>query len=138
MTDAEKKYHGSCLCGSINYEIEKPFIFFQYCHCSRCRKSTGSAFSPNIMIKAHQFKWTKGAEVVKRFMPETAKLFCTGFCPNCGSNMPWYSRNDKYVIIPAGTLDDDPECKPQRSIYWDSRAPWYADACDLEKLSEAE
>ena len=136
MDNEQGTYKGSCLCGSIEYEVDKPFLFFKYCHCSRCRKASGSAFLPNIMVKAPQFKWTKGKDLVKRFKPETAKLFCTGFCPNCGSAMPWYSRNEKYVIIPAGSLDDDPECKPQNSIFWDSKAPWYTDTCDMEKFAE--
>ncbi|THB70480.1 MAG: GFA family protein [Gammaproteobacteria bacterium] len=136
MDNEQGKYVGSCLCGAIEYEVEKPFLFFKYCHCSRCRKITGSAFSPNIMVKAPQFRWSKGKDCVKRFEPETAKLFSSGFCPTCGSNMPWYSRNERYVIIPAGTLDKDPEYAPQKNIFWNSRAPWFTDACDLEKFAE--
>ncbi len=89
------------------------------------------------MVKKDQFQWTNGEDLVKRFKPEAAKYFCTGFCPDCGSSMPWFTRNEKMVIIPAGTLDDDPECQPERNIYWDSRAPWFTDVCELEKLSEA-
>jgi hypothetical protein len=28
------------------------------------------------------------------------------------------------VIIPAGTLDEDPQIKPSQNIYWKDRAPW--------------
>ncbi len=138
MEDSQNKgiYKGSCLCGSVTYQVEKPFLSFKYCHCSRCRKSSGSAFAANIMVKKDQFQWTNGEDLVKRFKPETAKYFCTGFCPNCGSSMPWLTRNDKLVIISAGTLDDDPECKPENNIYWDSRAEWFTDVCNMEKTAE--
>lgn len=55
---------GSCLCGGVAYEMSPPFVFFHYCHCSRCQKSSGSAFGANILVKAVQFRWTRGAELV--------------------------------------------------------------------------
>ena len=36
---------GSCLCGAIRYEIAGPFEDMRHCHCSRCRKAHGAAFS---------------------------------------------------------------------------------------------
>ena len=41
---------GSCLCGGVVYEIDPPFKIFQYCHCSRCRKFTGSAHAANLFV----------------------------------------------------------------------------------------
>lgn len=34
---------GSCLCGDVRFEVRMPAAWFQCCHCSRCRKKTGSA-----------------------------------------------------------------------------------------------
>jgi hypothetical protein len=39
-------------------------------------------------------------------------------------------------VVPAGLLDDDPIVKPQRSIYWDDRAPWLINIDAIPKLSE--
>jgi hypothetical protein len=36
-------YRGSCICGEIAFEVDGPFDHFLSCHCSRCRKSTGTA-----------------------------------------------------------------------------------------------
>ena len=133
---AESPIKGSCLCGEVAYEIRPPFLFFAYCHCSRCRKSSGSAHGANIFMKIDQFKWTKGEDVVKRFELPDAKYFCTGFCPTCGSSMPWASRNGKYILVPAGTLDDNPGMEPQRSIFWASRAKWYKHVSELPTFAE--
>ena len=127
----DQVFRGSCLCGGIEYEISPPFLFFQYCHCSRCRKTSGSAHMANIFVKGSRFSWTKGEATVKRFELPEAEHFCTGFCPECGSSMPWVSRNGKYYLVPAGALDDDPVCRPERNIYWGSRAPWYVPVGDL-------
>ena len=129
-------YRGSCLCGGVGYEIRPPFLFFHYCHCSRCRKSTGSAHSANIFLKLEQFRWTRGDDLVKRYVLPEAEHLCTGFCATCGSSLPWLSRNGKYVLVPAGGLDDAPTERPERNIYWGSRAPWYEHVSDLQTLDE--
>ena len=88
------------------------------------------------MIKIGQFRWTRGGDVVRRWELPTADHYCTGFCPKCGSSMPWLSRNGKYGLVPAGSLDADPGQRPARSIYWDSRAPWYEHASTLPTVPE--
>jgi hypothetical protein len=127
---------GSCLCGGVSYRIQPPFLFFQYCHCSRCQKNTGGAHAANIFLKIDQFEWVAGEDLVRRFELPSAEYYCTGFCSNCGSSLPWLSRNRRYVLVPVGTLDEDPGCKPERNIYWESRAPWYVDVSELEVFDE--
>jgi len=51
---------GSCLCGKVSYEFSGNLGIFQYCHCSRCRKFTGSAFASNILVALDDFKWITG------------------------------------------------------------------------------
>ena len=36
---------GSCLCGAVRYEVSDPFEEMHHCHCSKCRKAHGAAFS---------------------------------------------------------------------------------------------
>ncbi|WP_315981351.1 GFA family protein [Aliamphritea spongicola] len=55
---------------------------FQYCHCSRCRKFTGSAHAANILVKPEQFSWLSGSQQIGTFMPEETKHFTTAFCKN--------------------------------------------------------
>lgn len=129
-------YRGSCLCGGVAYAIEPPFLFFHYCHCSRCRKNSGSAHSANIFLKLEQFQWTRGADLVRRYELPEAEHLCTGFCATCGSSLPWLSRNGRYVLVPAGGLDDAPVERPERNIYWKYRAPWYEDVSTLPTVDE--
>lgn len=129
-------FKGSCLCGEVSYEIEPPFLFFQYCHCTRCQKNSGSAHAANIFLKLDQFRWIRGEPLVARFELPEAQYYCTGFCSRCGSAMPWITRNGRYVLVPAGTLDDDPGCTPDRNIYWRYRAPWYVNVEGLTLFDE--
>ena len=127
---------GSCLCGAVHYEFEGPVAVFQYCHCSRCRKTSGAAFSPNIIVSPDSFRWLAGEDKVGRFEHPDAKHFATGFCTICGSNLPWHSQSGRGVIIPAGTLDEDPGVRPVQNIYFGSGAAWREAVDDLPQHDE--
>lgn len=127
------KISGSCLCGKVSYQFEGPIRIFQYCHCSRCRKFTGSAHASSILIDPPNFEWLSGEEHVGRFELTEAKHYATSFCKHCGSSLPWLTQSGKAVIVPAGTLDDDPQARPIHNVYYADRAPWYEDAGSLIK-----
>jgi len=131
-----RSFAGSCLCGAVAYEISPPFLFFHHCHCSRCRKLTGSAYAANIFLKVDQFRWTKGEDLVGRYELPEAEHYCSGFCTVCGARLPWISRNRRYVLVPAGTLDEDPGARPTRNVFWGSRAPWHVSAESLPTFEE--
>ncbi len=130
MNDCKK---GSCLCGEVTYQYTGSGKVFQYCHCSRCRKVTGSAHASNIIVDPEQFEWITGEKNVNRYEVEDAKYFATSFCKKCGSSLPWLTKNGKAMVVPAGTLDDDPLEKPVHNIYCLDKAPWYEEASSLKK-----
>jgi hypothetical protein len=127
---------GSCVCGAVRYEVEPPFLAFQYCHCSRCRKASGGGHAANLFVPTAQLRWTSGEEQVRRFELPTAKYWSHCFCDTCGSAVPWLSRTGRAYIVPAGTLDVDPGVKPTRNIFWDSHPAWYVHASELEFFRE--
>ncbi len=126
----------SCLCGAVNYQIEGPFKVFQYCHCSRCRKFTGSAYASNLFVPPERFRWTSGEGMIRRYEHPDAKYFATSFCKQCGSSLPWAVKGGKNIIVTAGTLDDDPGIKPMWNLFWRSKASWYEESSDLPRHDE--
>ncbi len=127
---------GNCLCGAVTYEISGNLGIFQYCHCSRCRKVSGSAHSANLFVAPTQFKWTQGEDKVGRFEPEHTKHFATSFCTVCGSSLPWLTKSGKAVVVPAGTLNEHPNIEPKSSTYFASRAPWFKCVSELPQFDE--
>ena len=95
-----------------------------HCHCSRCRKVTGTGHASNLFTQVENFRWTQGEGNVRRYELPTAARFTTCFCNTCGGRLPSVSRDGKTVNIPAGSLDGDPGIKPQARIYWGSRVSW--------------
>ena len=126
-----KTSRGSCLCQTVKYQFTAPHHVFQNCHCSRCRKFTGSAHASNIIIDPSQFEWLSGEESVGRYEQPDCKHFATSFCKNCGSSLPWLSKSGRALVIPAGTLDEDPGIRPTQNIFWGSRAAWREEVADL-------
>lgn len=131
-----KTIEGKCLCGAVHYRITGEIVGFQYCHCSRCRKFTGSAHAANLFTHPGDLEWIAGEDSVGGYVLDAEPRFPTAFCKTCGSSMPSMSSTGKYWVIPAGTLEDDPGIRPARNIYWESRAPWFEDTGTLPRHDE--
>ena len=129
MSDLNLK--GSCLCGSVSYEISGEPGQFWHCHCSRCRKATGTGHATNILMKPDSVDWSKGKDLLTYYKVPDAKRFATVFCRVCGSLMPRVAPDMSIAVVPAGTLDDDPGLRPQGRIFQDSKAPWSCDGGEL-------
>jgi len=116
---------GSCLCGSIRYQVTGEAKRFYHCHCQRCRKSTGTGHASNLLISPlNSITWLQGEEKLSNFKVPEAERFYNCFCQNCGSTMPRTVPELNAVIIPAGSLDTESPIPPQGRIFWDSRANW--------------
>lgn len=116
---------GGCLCGRVQYEVTGPFEVFHLCHCSQCRRSTGSAHAANIFTSPDRLEWLAGEDLVKRYTPDEPDVITKCFCSHCGSLVPYTSLKSGKLIIPAGSLSESPGIDPADNIYWRDRAGWY-------------
>jgi len=131
MTSTEA-IEGGCVCGAVRFTVHPRTFAFQYCHCSRCRKATGSAFAANLFVVADDLTWESGQDHIRRFELPGAKYWSRCFCEVCGSSLPWLTKTGKAYVVPAGALDQDPVARPTMNIFMDSRAPWYVEPGKLD------
>jgi hypothetical protein len=120
--------HGSCLCGAIRFEIAKPTGPFELCHCSRCRKVTGSAFFSGLYVRVEDFRVVAGKELISTYEAPILReppAYRASFCSRCGSPVPNPSGTSGLLEIPAGLLDDDPAMKPDKHIFVEMNPPWF-------------
>lgn len=123
------KHSGSCLCGAVTFTIDGEFDRFFLCHCSRCRKFSGTAHASNLFSFKGKVNWLSGKESVKFYdVPETR--FMKAFCAECGSPVP--REREEAVVVPAGCLDTPVDIAPTAHIFFADRANWD------EHLEEAE
>lgn len=117
------KHSGSCLCGSIKYEITGDFENFFFCHCKYCRKDTGSAHAANLFSSTATLKWVKGEEKVQAYNHNNSGHI-KSFCPICSSALPNLQMEGKLLVVPAGSLDTDIKIIPTGHIYLNEKANW--------------
>ncbi len=129
------QYKGECLCGTCRYVITAEKAMGMYlCHCSRCRKETGSLHGANVFFDRAQLFWEKGQDKVTHFkLRGTRKQ--RAFCMTCGSPLP-SQEGDSHVILPAGTMENDTSLEPTAHIYYASRASWEDKLTDLKRFDE--
>ena len=128
-----RRLSGQCLCGAVRYSVADQFRYCLNCHCSRCRRSTGSAFKPFAGIERAQFEISAGAE----------QLLCFGDaagydarCGTCGSLLYSLVRNGTFVHVTLGTLTDTPSVRPSAHIFVGSKAPWFTISDQLPQHAE--
>ena len=128
-------FKGSCLCGAVAFEADEPREF-RYCHCSRCRKSRGTAFAANMFVEPAAFRWLRGEDQVNKYrLPNTAR-YGNWFCRTCGSPVPREIPALNVMLVPAGSLDDDPGIRPVHHIFVAAKAPWDEIGGELPQYAE--
>tara|TARA_R110001583_G_scaffold112917_6_gene263174 strand:- start:63225 stop:63668 length:444 start_codon:yes stop_codon:yes gene_type:complete len=114
---------GSCLCGSVKFEIVGEFKKFFLCHCSRCRKTSGSAHCANLFAPGAQLHWLSGEEKISFYKHEGTN-FAKNFCSVCSALLPVDAKAREMVVVPAGCLDTDVDITPQAHLCTDSKGNW--------------
>ena len=92
---------GSCLCGSVAFEIHGPMDDILLCHCTQCRKQTGHyEVSTDVPRRAlsiageEHLTWYFSSEAVRR-----------GFCAICGSSLFWDPVRRDLIGVSMGAFD---------------------------------
>ncbi|SED49005.1 GFA family protein [Bradyrhizobium erythrophlei] len=124
---------GECFCRDVRYEVADAFTYALNCHCSNCRRTTGSAFKPFAGIAREKLTVTSGAEGLLIYGDE---LTHDAHCGRCGSLLYSRVRNGAYVHVTMGTLRDAPTIRPTAHIFVGSKAPWYEILDDLPQYQE--
>ena len=127
---------GSCLCGSVNYQIDGPLREATSCHCSMCRKAHGAAFGTYAGLDPDRFRWLSGEAYVSIYnsSPDGGRCFCS----KCGSNLFYYLKGaDRYVMW-MGTFEDQAPFHVAGEIYIDDKPAGYDIAGDHPRLTGEE
>jgi hypothetical protein len=114
----------SCLCGAVRYEITGELGPIVLCHCSKCRKASGSAFNAVAPVALHDFHPLSGRDAIAKY--ESTPGVRLAFCRHCGSSL--YSERDSFpdlLRLRIGTLDTPAAAKPSAHIFVASKADWF-------------
>jgi hypothetical protein len=115
--------NGWCLCGEVRFTVEDSFSYAFYCHCSRCRLRTGSAFASIGGISIDKVQVTGSRE---HLLIEDESSDGYGVrCNKCHAFLFAAVRDRKYIHVSLGVLIDTPSRLPDHPIHVGSKTPWY-------------
>ncbi len=116
---------GECLCRAVGYTVPDAFEYALNCHCSNCRRATGSAFKPFAGIARDRLQLVRGDHDLLIYGEVTGTSSYDVHCNRCGSLLWSVVREGAFVHVAMGTLVDPPSIHPIAHIFVGSRAPWH-------------
>lgn len=126
---------GSCLCGTVAIEVPDNFDFIGNCHCTECRKWTGSAFASGGSVKPDDLAIIKGEDSIVRYQKsESTEL---AFCGKCGASLYSWKPGLGFYLVRLGILDDAPRQAPTLNMFVGDKAPWHEITDDLPAFEAA-
>ncbi|WP_437672087.1 GFA family protein [Sorangium sp. So ce131] len=115
QTEIERVRNGSCSCGAVRFRVRGEPALVGLCHCTSCRKETGSVFMAYAVWPWASFE-TEG---------ETRCWDGRSFCPTCGSRLFSLREEHGEVEVKLGCLDDAPtDLAPGQEIWIKRREHW--------------
>jgi hypothetical protein len=125
---------GSCVCGSVTYEVTGEISPIIHCHCRTCRKTHATAFSSIASVARSTFRWTGGEEVLSHFESSPGKF--RRFCSRCGSHLIAERLGHSNLMLRLGCVDTPIAGNPLAHIWRSDAATWYDPSVILPERSE--
>jgi hypothetical protein len=125
-----------CSCGSLRVETTGEPTVVSVCHCQKCQRRTGSAFSVSAYFKKAQVQ-TEGASKVYIREGQEGRKGCGHFCPECGTMVYWMRDGmPDHIGVAVGAFADPSFPAPISSIWEESRHPWVEFGHDLRRFRQ--
>ena len=117
---------GRCLCESVTFELTGDLIATAVCHCDRCQRQSGGAFSVNLVAHESQLKVTGTLGCYEERGERGDDVYVRRrFCPQCGSPIvSELSKSAGIIAVKAGALDDKSGVNPTVQVWCSTKQPW--------------
>lgn len=126
---------GQCRCRAVTYEVADEFAYAVNCHCSNCRRTTGSAFKPLAGVAIEKIRIVAGTENLMFYGDQPDNYF---HCGKCGSLLYAVVKSGTYAHVTMGTLVDTPSIRPTHHVFVGSKAEWFEITDDLPQYDESD
>lgn len=130
-------YQGSCLCGEVAFTVSGEISAIIHCHCSLCRKASGTAFATNGFVHKQDFELTKGSHLLQFY--ERKPGMQRHFCSVCATPIFSSNVNDALRIrLRIGAVDSDIQERPISHNFVPSKANGEDLDADLPRYEQHE
>ena len=112
MTEGKEILAGGCICGGVRFETNEQPQGISHCHCSYCRKMSGSPFSTALFYRSDAVRWS-GEMTSYESSPGIFRVFC----PTCGCSVAFRegAAPEKDGVL-LGVLDDPSKIEVNNNV----------------------
>lgn len=131
-------FSGGCACGAVRYRCAaEPYVSY-LCHCTECRKRTGSAYGVSLQVPAEGVAVETGTLKSRTRTADSGNELTMRFCGDCGTTLFGDNAARPHVrVIFGGTLDDPSWVPVMANIWTDSALPWVRMEAGVETFPKA-
>lgn len=131
-----KNYTAQCACKKISIKVQGEPNRVLACHCSYCKRATGTAFRSVAWFKNNNVISIEGKTKIFD-SSERSKGIKFNFCPNCGTTIYWtFTHTDKFTAIALGCFEEQFLPKPSFEFYTSKRVHWLDQIKDIEQFEK--
>jgi len=113
----------TCCCGACSIEIEGAPVLNAICHCTNCKRRTGSAFGWSVYVADRQVSARSGQLRLYEIAGTGAQR--RWFCAACGTTLYWTtSWRPGETGIAGGCFADPSLAPPSITVSNDGRCAW--------------
>ena len=116
----------TCACGNASITVSAGPLMLGVCHCTNCKRRTGSAFGMSAYFARDAVIRQEGATKTYAFHHAAQNHDQERhFCVRCGTTLFWFvsSLPDK-IGIAGGCFADEGLAEPSYSVTDGKREPW--------------
>ncbi len=114
---------GECNCGAVAFEVSAAISDVFVCHCSICRRYTGSNGIAVVIVENDEFRWVRGQEKIANWQKPHAD-WQARFCQVCGSPLPG-ANDESRMFVPAGLISEGgADLRVAHHVWVGSKAAW--------------
>ena len=116
----------TCACGQASITVSAPPTMHGVCHCTNCKRRTGSAFGISAYFdRAAVIEQTGKTSVYAFHHAAQSHNQERHFCPKCGTTLFWFvSSVPEKIGIAGGCFADGGLPEPSYSVTDQKREPW--------------
>jgi hypothetical protein len=124
---------GSCLCGTVRFEVALPTRLCVHCHCSMCRRNHGAAFVTWFAVPKTQVRVVAGAEALTEY--RSSARGTRSFCGRCGTSVFCVLDHDPDTVdVTLASMQGPIDRVPEAHVYFDDHVDWIERLDELPKL----
>ena len=128
MSEARDGFEGGCACRAVRYRLLSAPLIVHACHCTECRRLTGSAFAVNALIETERLETLAGEPRAVPVIGTSGKPQAIFRCPDCATALwsHYPGAGPKLAFVRVGTLDRPARLPPDIHIFTSTKLPWLA------------